>query len=709
MSSTMRTPRTEGENGKPAAIREKMRRAAHGVLGWRNWSLPVKLAAVTLVPVLFAVVLGALQISAQVGSAGQYAQITKVITLGDQVRDTLHAVQRERNAAAVAKGRNEQDIKKAFGPADSALTALRGAVGDPAQYGNAIAQQWQRADFQLRRISTARSYWGTDVDQALRDYDQVARGLLGFDRALAGGVREAALVQRADALYDVSAAREEISQQQALVLAGIARSSLTAGEISDLRDSRARLVSDQNDFVAVADPADNARYQHTVSGSDVNRRGYLLSEATSSTPTERLANNSDAATGTAASPPGTRPLQVSTASWNAASNGTARKLGTASNSLAAGLHDAAGALQSSATTAAVVAAVVLLVMLVLAAVIVVVVARQLLRSIRTLHRSAREVAEITLPEVVEEIRQGRPVEERIINVEVDSDDEVGQLARAFDAVHLQARRLAVEQAALRANYSSVFVNLSRRSQSLVQRQLRLIEQLERDEEDPDQLGTLFQLDHLATRMRRNNENLMVLSGAETSRGVNQQPVAVSDLLRAAVSEVEQYQRVVVAPPPTAHVLGYACADLVRLIAELLDNATAFSAPTTQVSVLTVLESDGSVTLEVVDEGVGMREQELADANARLYGDSVDEVPLSRRMGLFVVGRLAERHDFAVELFGGTDVIGLRASVTVPAELVLGSADRVRLSDTGSNPVVPTLPAAAAPFTPIRRGASAARP
>ena len=155
------------------------------------------------------------------------------------------------------------------------------------------------------------------------------------------------------------------------------------------------------------------------------------------------------------------------------------------------------------------------------------------------------------------------------------------MARAFDAVHGQAIRLAADQATLQAGISAMFVNLSRRSQALVERQLQLIEQLESNEQDADQLSNLFQLDHLATRMRRNSENLLVLAGTDVAKR-NVAAVPMVDVLRAAVSEVEQYQRIVVQSPPTATVLGRAASDIVHLLAELLDNATNFSPPDSQV-------------------------------------------------------------------------------------------------------------------------------
>ena len=278
-------------------------------------------------------------------------------------------------------------------------------------------------------------------------------------------------------------------------------------------------------------------------------------------------------------------------------------------------------------------------------------------------------------------------------VPLHTRDEVGQVARAFDTVHGQALKLAADQAALQSNVSSMFVNLSRRSQALVERQLQLIEQLESNEQDPDQLSNLFQLDHLATRMRRNSENLLVLAGTDLAKR-NVAPVPLVDVLRAAVSEIEQYQRIVVQAPPQATVVGRATSDVIHLLAELLDNATNFSPPDSQVVMSSLRAQDGSIVVEIADSGVGMLDHELTDANRRLSTPSAVDVSASRRMGLFVVGRLGARHGITVHLGGapmGGPGGGVTASVTLPAHLVTVSGE----AESGPTPRSAQLGAAPA--------------
>ncbi len=214
----------------------------------------------------------------------------------------------------------------------------------------------------------------------------------------------------------------------------------------------------------------------------------------------------------------------------------------------------------------------------------------------------------------------------------------------------------------------MFVNLSRRSQSLVERQIRLIDDLEQGEQDPERLASLFQMDHLATRMRRNSENLLVLAGHEESRRWNQ-PLALVDVLRASLSEIEHYERVTLNVQPGMVVRGQAVSDVVHLTAELVENATSFSAAETPVSIGGHLLGSGGVLLEITDEGVGMSAEEMAHANWRLDNPPVVDVAVSRRMGLFVVARLAAKHGIRVRLRPAASG-GLIALIWLPDEAIM---------------------------------------
>jgi hypothetical protein len=213
----------------------------------------------------------------------------------------------------------------------------------------------------------------------------------------------------------------------------------------------------------------------------------------------------------------------------------------------------------------------------------------------------------------------------------------------------------------------MFVALSRRGQTLVQRQIHLIDEFGRGEADPDALERLFALDHLAARMRRNEENLLVLAGGEPGRWITR-PVALHDLLRAAAQEIEEYRRVEIAEVPPLAVASHVAGDAIHLLAELMENATSFSPPTSRVRVEAARTVDG-LTIAVIDEGIGMPELRLAEANERLAQPSALTSSLVGTMGLLVVARLAQRHGIHIRL-DSSPAHGTRAMVTLPDRLAI---------------------------------------
>jgi len=289
-------------------------------------------------------------------------------------------------------------------------------------------------------------------------------------------------------------------------------------------------------------------------------------------------------------------------------------------------------------------------------------ARSMVGPLRLLKDAADEVARRKLPGVVERLQRSERVdlETETAPIAITSKDEIGQVAEAFNEVHRTAVHVAGEQAALRTSVGDMFLNLARRSQSLVDRQLELIDDLERGETDPDALENLFRLDHLATRMRRNAENLIVLSGSEPARRWSE-PVALVDIVRAAIAEVEDYTRVELLPIEPLGVAGQAVGDVVHLLAELVENATAFSPPGTKVQIAGQNVSSGYV-IEVEDRGLGMTDAELVEANERLANPPVIDFALSRMLGIFVVSRLAARYGIKVQLrhswYGGVTALVL---------------------------------------------------
>ncbi len=320
--------------------------------------------------------------------------------------------------------------------------------------------------------------------------------------------------------------------------------------------------------------------------------------------------------------------------------------------------------------------------MVLALLLVTLVARSLVRPLRTLRDSALRVAHDDLAREIERVRAGKepgPVEP----IPVNTTEEVGQVAHAVDELHEQAVFLAGEQSRLQLQVGDMFETLSRRSRSLVDQQLSLIDRLERNEEDPERLESLFRLDHLAARMRRNGANLLVLAGAKVPRE-QADAVPVAAIINAAASEVEDYTRVVTATVPDSEIVGSVAGDLVHLLAELLDNALRYSPPISQVRVSAVHTGNGGLVIEVSDIGLGMTESDLRVANTRLQSGGQVTAYTARHMGLFVVGRLAQQQGLVIRLrstIAGEPNSGTTAGVYVPSELLVRAGMRDPI-DTG---------------------------
>lgn len=294
------------------------------------------------------------------------------------------------------------------------------------------------------------------------------------------------------------------------------------------------------------------------------------------------------------------------------------------------------------------------------------VARMLLDPIRRVRLGALDVAQNRLPTALQQIREGKepaPVEA----LPVHTSEEVGQLARAVDVLHGEAIHLATEQARLREQVSAMFETLSRRSTSLINQQLGLIENLERDEDDPRRLESLFRLDHLAARIRRNGESLLVLAGAAPRSGAGQD-LPLGDVVRAAVSEVQDYQRVRLAVSDLT-IRASAAPNLIHLFAELIDNALSYSPPDSTVMVASVRGVDGGTLVEVSDDGLGMTPEAVASANESLVTGGEVTTETARRMGLYVVGQLAIRHEVTVRIRPNPESTGTIVSVFLPAALL----------------------------------------
>ncbi|MEV0596247.1 sensor histidine kinase [Nonomuraea cavernae] len=293
--------------------------------------------------------------------------------------------------------------------------------------------------------------------------------------------------------------------------------------------------------------------------------------------------------------------------------------------------------------------------------------RQLLAQLKKLRDAAHELSDERLPNVVDRIGHGEVVDVSKEVPDLDfGDDEIGQVGQAFNSVQHTAVSVAAEQAELRRSIRDILLSLARRTQGLVQRQLTVLDVMERRETDPEELKELFRLDHLAIRMRRNAENLIVLSGSSPAR-TWRRSVPMVDVVRGALAEVEDYTRVTLMPMGEVVLVGRAVGDVIHLLAEVIENAVSFSPPYTSVQVSGQLVANGYV-IEIEDRGLGMKPEDLDAANERIADPPEFRITGTARLGLYVVSRLAERHGIQVVLksspYGGTTVV-----VLLPPELV----------------------------------------
>ncbi|MDV7353704.1 ATP-binding protein [Rhodococcus oxybenzonivorans] len=341
-------------------------------------------------------------------------------------------------------------------------------------------------------------------------------------------------------------------------------------------------------------------------------------------------------------------------------------------------------------------------------VVAVMVAVSLLIPLRRLRTGARQIARHDLPTAIERIKVGddrNAVATR--RIDVHTEEELGQLARAVDDIHEQALRLAGEQAHLRLQMHSMFETLARRNKSLVDLQLELIEKLELDERDPSRLEHLFRLDHLAARLRRNGENLLILAG-DHDRRTRLAPIRFGDIARAAISEVEFYQRVHVTPAPAGALTGAVAVDLVHMLAELIDNALCASPPESTVTIGFARTIEGGTVISVVDYGIGISRDDLAAINTRLATRTEATADTTRHMGLFVVGQLAARHRMTVQLTATTPVTrngGITATVTVPGQSLVTPVQ----TDRPEQQCPPLTPASTVALAPTRGSQQPASP
>lgn len=637
-------------------------------------------------PTLTALVLGGLRAYDELHQADEFGQTTTQVDVATKVTDVIHQLQSER-MLAVAKiiTPGDVDLQSAL---NSQIRQVDQSVADLRESASQLqiddASSKQRYDRGLQRLDTLAALRTTvntppySEQAAFTTYTSILDSLNQLGQEVTIAVNDRDLLRQGTTLQSLSEAKEFESRQDAAMEIAVMRNGFTGLLLDQVRQAQASAAATLNVFKANASTDQLQLFNDTVSGPDVDGR-------------ERLAAGA-LARGAEGQPPGIDRNELV-----ADSTGTINKMRTMESDLLSNLRSSSQALADGATTAAWRDIGIVLVVLIGALILTFLIARIMLRPLRVLRTSALDIAYTRLPETVNRILQDPDPVAASANavdpVPITSREEIGEVARSFDAVHEQAIKMAAEQALLRENVNGIFVNLSRRSQRLVERQLGVIDRLEADEQDPDHLASLFELDHLATRLRRNGESLLVLSGAGLAKSVPK-PVSAADVIGAAVSEIEQYARVEVGVIPEVAVRGLTVHDLVHLLAELLDNATYFSEPETKVSVRAVVTRRRSLAIQVTDRGVGMSEEQVYEVNQRLADPPDLDVSVTRRMGLYVVARLAQRHGIEVRIRENEDIEGgVIARVVVPAEL-LGPvvADAPPLPPAPSETSLPSIPA-----------------
>jgi signal transduction histidine kinase len=634
---------------------------------WRSiQDLPIrsKQTLVLLLPTVALLVLAALLTTSSIRNGSQAGRVSDATTLVARVTDLTQELQGERDLVMAYVGGNKHGDRTTLltqrRRVDQRLAALRSNLNDLKLdgYGQLFQAKVRTAERRLTELDRQRRTVDSTTPMSLADvsgyYDDTIGNLLAVTAEVQNETDNRQLARRLSTLSSLAMAKESVSESRGFLSGARARGGFRAGDAERF----ASLIGAEDTWLAqfrnTASKQELELFQDTVIGPDIERVATLRARALAEAAGPRL--------------------DIDPRVWATASTTKVNLLRSVEAPLVAAAKASSASSETTAQRQAILVSVLIGLALVVSIGLSLITVPPMLRSLRRLEQAALEVAEHRLPSVVERLASadaGNQVELSHLDtrIPVRSRDEIGRVTTAFNSVHEVAVRVASEQAALRQSIADLFLNLARRSQSLIDRQLKMIDELEREEPDPDALDRLFQLDHLATRMRRNAEDLIVLSGANPPRRWSH-PVPLVEVVHGAIGEVEEYTRVEPLGLADIGVEGQAVSDVVHLLAELIENATAFSQPDTRVTVAGEPTADGYV-LEIEDAGIGLTDEKLAAANERLDRPAAIDPGLSRRLGLYVVARLAARHGIKVQLRHSW-CGGITALVKLPQALLVGS-------------------------------------
>ncbi|MFF2504669.1 nitrate- and nitrite sensing domain-containing protein [Streptomyces sp. NPDC058067] len=702
-------PRTAAPAAR-ASRAEQAPAPSGGRMSPRNWRVPTKLNAILLIPVLVGLIMGGFQVKSSIDTwneANDAENTARLVQASLTYANTL-IDERDITAAPLLMGkRNDPKVLQARAATDEAANAFDAAAKNmPAKEGlERRLAQFKKVEPGLEKLRAAAYTNKLPGVMTEEGYVAIQHPLMEFANEL--GLGTGNITSYGRTVYAISLSKAALSLERSIgthLLVKPGPSATSFGKQKIALSSYAYLEGiaieeyQGGGTQADVDKLDAAKKQLKIDGAKQAKQAAMAAKAQGKTYVPPPADPRDMVAAIATLP-STQPLArqaiaqrgVTAENWWAVNTAKFNAYRTIESDLAdKAVNEAAGiaddAKQSTFVTGAIV-----LVALLAAFVLAGLMAQQMSRSMRRLRTAAFDVAEQRLPMLVDQLSRTDPgrVDTRVTPIPINSTDEIGEVARAFDQVHREAVRLASEQALLRGNINAIFTNLSQRNQSLIEGQLTLITDLENNEADPDQLENLFRLDHLATRMRRNGENLLVLAGEEPGRRWDQ-PVPLVDVLRAASSEVEQYERIELSGVPEAEIHGRSVTDLVHLLAELLENATTFSSPQTKVRVTATRLPDGRVMIEIHDKGIGLTAEDFADINHKLANPPTVDAAISQRMGLFVVGRLSDRHGIRVQLRPSGEQAGTTSLVMLPDVITHGgSGDQLPESEFTVSSMIPS--------------------
>ncbi|WP_425348248.1 nitrate- and nitrite sensing domain-containing protein [Streptomyces palmae] len=652
----------------------------------RNWRISTRLVSLLALPVVAATSLGALRIQSSLENIDDLDRMKLLTEMTQQATHLADVLQEERDkSAGPLAGEGNEKNDRVVATREATTQAIKSFSEATERVPQLTGVQATLVDIrrQLQRIRDIRDHAYSNreyIAQTVQDYNELITSLLSLSQDMAQATSNSSMINNTRALATFSAAKEYASIQRAIISAALANPH--GPHLSDNDKRYGKSALDKEDAAL-------RKFETFRSGSSdlLEPLDGLPDITAAETYAQRvMRDNGDK---------GLTSEDRSYLDWYDQDTIKLQEMSKIEQTLLSEMEQKARELRDDAEQEAYISGALILLVLGVSLVGAFVVARSMVRSLRRLQKTAEDVSQKRLPELVKQLSEADPqdVDTSVESVGVHSRDEIGKVAAAFDDVHHEAVRLAAEQALLRGNVNAMFTNLSRRSQGLIQRQLSLISELESREADPDQLSSLFKLDHLATRMRRNGENLLVLAGEEPGRRWTR-PVPLVDVLRAAASEVEQYERIELSAVPTTEVAGRVVNDLVHLLAELLENATSFSSPQTKVKVTGHALPDGRVLVEIHDTGIGLSPEDLAAINERLASPPTVDVSVSRRMGLFVVGRLSLRHGIRIQL-RPSDSGGTTALVMLPVDVAQGGK---KPSAGKPGQAAPSAPSTSAPGT-----------